>query len=263
MELSGRTALITGSCGVGMGRSIALRLGREGANVVLNYGTHSRGTAIKKNANSIAAAVEQLGGRALVCRANTTNEKQVTEMVKSARAEFGDIDILINNAGAPWVVRDTTKIPIAEWKSVLASEIDGPFLLWKTLVPRMRKRGWGRIIHIGMNGALAMEHVGGIAPDYTLGKAARAWMTRAFGLQEFEYGITVNCIEPGVIANITESQAIQAARGDLKNWKKRNTATSHDAAELVAFLCSEAGRFVSGSVLRLPCGFPLPIPGET
>lgn len=66
MELKGKTALITGSCGEGMGRSTALRLAREGANIVLNYGTHRRGAEVQTHANRISEAIRQLGGRAVV-----------------------------------------------------------------------------------------------------------------------------------------------------------------------------------------------------
>jgi 3-oxoacyl-[acyl-carrier protein] reductase len=270
MELKGRTALITGSCGEGMGRSTALRLAHEGANIVLNYGTHRRGQEVQAHANRIAEAVRGLGGQAIVQQADTTNEQQVKAMVGAACKEFGQVDILVNNAGGDWDVRDYTDISFEHWKTVLSAEIDGAFLMMKHIVPGMRKRQWGRIIHIGLDGILRSDGMSGLAPDYCLGKAARAWMTTAFGVQELSKGITVNCIEPGPTAHMTFEDALKAAGGDYSGlevaaldpesrevlwrapWRSRQKPTCHDVAEIIAFLCSEAGRFISGSTIRLP-----------
>jgi len=252
MELQGRTALITGSCGEGMGRSTAFRLAREGANIVLNYGTHRRGATVKAHSERIADGIDSLGGRAIVCEADTAIEDEVEGMVKAAREAFGSIDILVNNAGGEWSIKDYTKIPHEHWKDVLADEIDAPFLLMKHIVPGMRKRKWGRIIHIGMQGALMLQQIKGLAPDYCLGKAARAWMTTAFGIQEFGNGITVNAVEPGLTAHMRFEDAFEAVAGSGRVWRAREKVMVHDIAEIVAFLCSEAARFISGSSIRLP-----------
>jgi len=252
VELKGRTALITGSCGKGMGRSTALRLARDGANIVLNYGTHRAGAEVEANAKRIAEAIAKLGGRAIVQKADTTDEKQVMTMVEAACAEFGKVDILVNNAGGAWDARDYTEIDIEHFKQVLAAEIDGAFLTMKHVLPGMRERKWGRIIHISLTFALWMDSVEGMAPDYCLGKAARSWMTTAFGSQEFKHGITVNCIEPGVTPPLEFDEALKAASGDYSSFERRKQVNCHDVAEIIAFLCSDAGRFVSQSFIRLP-----------
>ena len=252
MELKGKTALITGSCGKGMGRSTALRLGREGANIVLNYGTHRAGAEVEADARRIAEAIGELGGRAIVQKADTTNEDEVKAMVAAACGEFGKIDILVNNAGGAWDARDYTEIDLNHFKKVLATEIDGAFLTMKHVVPGMRERRWGRIVHISLTFALWMDSVKGMAPDYCLGKAARSWMTMAFGSQEFKHGITVNCIEPGVTPPLEFDEALKAAAGNYSSFGKREQANCHDVAEIIAFLCSDAGRFVSQSFIRLP-----------
>jgi 3-oxoacyl-[acyl-carrier protein] reductase len=254
MKLTGKTALITGSCGEGMGRSTALRLAREGANIVLNYGTHRCSEEIQNHAEKIAETIRELGGQAIIQPANTTDEQQVKAMIDAACREFGSVDILVNNAGGDWNTRDYTDIPLEHWRSVLSAEIDGAFLTMKYVVPDMRKRQWGRIVHIGMSGTLTMEGTAGLAPDYCLGKAVRGWMTRAFGLQEFGSGINVNCIEPGPTEHMTFEDALKAAKGDYSAWQQREGITCHDIAEIIAFICSEAGRFISGSMIRLPMG---------
>jgi NAD(P)-dependent dehydrogenase (short-subunit alcohol dehydrogenase family) len=173
-------------------------------------------------------------------------------MVKKATNELGKIDILVNNASSAWDVGDYTEISHEHWKDVLAAQIDGAFLTMKYIVPGMRERGWGRIIHIALSGVLGMESMSYVAPDYCLGKAARAWMTTAFGLQEFKNGITANCIEPGATDHMTFDDALKAAKGDYLQWQQRKNPAAHDIAGIILFLCSEAGRFVSGSRIRLP-----------
>ncbi|MHA2400907.1 MAG: SDR family NAD(P)-dependent oxidoreductase [Promethearchaeota archaeon] len=252
MKLVGKTALITGSCSEGMGRSIALCLAREGANIVLNYGTHRHGDDVQAQAETIAETIKELGSKAIIQPADPTNEQQVRSMVNAALEAFGSVDILVNNAGGGWEIKDYTVISLEQWKNVLSAEIDGAFLTMKYIVPKMRERKWGRIIHIGLSGALGMERMTYVAPDYCLGKAVRNWMTTAFGLQEFSKGITVNCIEPGPTAQITYENAIKAVKGDYSTWQQRKKCNPHDIAEIIAFLCSEAGRFISGSTIRLP-----------
>lgn len=251
MQLKGKTALITGSCGEGMGRSTAFRLAREGANIVLNYGTHRRGEKMAADAAGIADAVAQLGGKAIVQQADTRDERQVAAMVSAAVEAFGQVDILVNNAGGDWEIRDYTQIPLGDWKAVLAAEIDGPFLLMKHVAGGMRQRRWGRIIHIGMAGVLWMQGMKGLAPDYCLGKAVRAWMATAFGPGELARGVTVNCVEPGHVPHMSFEGALAAARSQLSAWEPQEGATCADVAQLVAFLCSEAGRFVTGNTIRL------------
>lgn len=255
-SLKGRTALITGSCWEGMGRSTALRLAREGVSIVLNYGTYHRSQEayqeVKTHTKKTDEAIRKLGGQTIVQEADTRDEQQVKAMVEAACKKFDQIDILVNNAGGDWDVRDYTDISFEHWKAVLSAEINGAFLMMKHIVPGMRKRRWGRIIHIGLDGVLRLDSMKGVAPDYCLGKAARAWMTMAFGVQELSKGITVNCIEPGPTAHMTFKEALKTASGDYSTWCQREKPTCHDVAELIAFLCSEAGRFISGSTIRLP-----------
>jgi len=253
MELKGRTALITGSTGNGIGRSTAFRLASEEANIILNYGTYHRtGQALEdteRNANKVAKVVEELGGKASVFPADTRDPNQVKAMVDAGTEKFGAIDILVNNAGGEWLIQDVTKIEPNHWRSVLQAEIDGAFYCVKYVLPGMRKRKWGRIINISMENALNWTAY--LAEDYALGKAARTWMARAWAKHEIKYGITINAIEPGPIAKMTLDEAIEAVKNG-KAWLERKKPIAHDIAELVAFLCSEKARFISGSVFVFP-----------
>lgn len=268
MGLRGRTALITGSCGYGTGASTALRLAREGASIVLNYGTFRHGPEVRDHAEKIAAVVVQLGGRAIIQEADTRDEQQVKRMVEAAEEELGPVDILVNNAGGAWDGGDWTKVDAAKWRSTLAAEIDGAMLTQKHVLPGMRSRKWGRIINMGLQGASQAR--GAPAPAYCLGKAARAWMTEVIADPHWNKGVTINCIELGETSYLSLEDALRLARGDdpattvtalvpvtLKKrwthpWHDHPSPTSFDIAEIVAFLCSDAGRFVTGSLIRLP-----------
>jgi len=253
MELKGRTALITGSTGNGMGRSTAFRLASEGANIILNYGTYHRSdNALKDaegNANRVAKVVEEFGGKSLVRPADTRDPDQVKAMVDAGVERFGAIDILVNNAGGDWLIQDVTDIEPNHWRSVLQAEIDGAFHCIKYVLPIMRNRKWGRIINISLEGALNWS--GYLAEDYALGKAARTWMVRAWAKHEIKNGITINAIEPGPIANMTLEEAIDAVKNG-EAWRERKNPVAHDIAVLISYLCSEKSRFISGSVFVFP-----------
>ena len=271
MTLKGKTAIVTGSCGGGMGRCAALRLAAEGANVVLNYGTFRRDETIHARAVEVASAVESLGGKALIQRADTTSELEVKAMVDAAEEAFGAVDILVNNAGGPFRMRDYTDVPIEEWRTTLRAEIDGPFLMMKHLVPGMRARKWGLVIHICAEDAL--RNAVSFAPDYFMGKAARAWMALAFGPKEAARGITVNGMEPGLTPFVSFADALRLCRGEILEgdttfyqpesdrvmWKgpydQRPGPTSMDIAETIAYLCSDRARFITGDLIRF-ASFP-------
>jgi NAD(P)-dependent dehydrogenase (short-subunit alcohol dehydrogenase family) len=203
----------------------------------------------EEGVNRVVRVVEELGGKALVLPADTRDPDQVKAMVDVGIEKFGAIDILVNNAGADWLMQDITEIKPDHWRSVLQAEIDGAFYCIKYVLPRMRERRWGRIINISMEGALNWTRY--LAEDYALGKAARTWMVRAWARHEIKHGITINAIEPGPIAHTSLQEAVDAVKNGGA-WRKRKKPVAHDVAELIAFLCSEKARFISGSVFVFP-----------
>src|SRR4051812_26751548 len=147
VSLEGKVALVTGATGEGIGRSIALTLARDGADVVLNYRSkHER-------AGRVEEAIEAMGRRVLSHMADVTDPVAVEGMFAVARTVLGPVDILVNNAGGPWKPDDITDIEPAHFRRVIASEIDAMFLLVRAALPSMRERGWGRIVSTGGYGA--------------------------------------------------------------------------------------------------------------
>src|SRR5581483_135357 len=187
MTLEGRTALVTGATGDGMGRSIALTLAREGAAVVLNYRSDS------DRARRVVAAVELLGREALPYRADVSDAVEVDALFAAARERFGHVDIVVNSAGGSWKPQDLAQVPPGHFRRVLEEEVFATFLLLRAALPEMRDRGWGRFVSIGGHGADDWRFGPPQAPlDYPLGKAARHWLTRTVAPLEVAHGITVN-----------------------------------------------------------------------
>lgn len=243
-SVEGHIALITGSTGEGMGRSTALTLAREGGDIVLNHGTN-RSTPAANN-RRLVRAIEELGVRAIVIRANTARGEDVRTMFARAKNELGPVDILVNNAGGSWDPRgDLAKVDDAFWEGVLRAEIDGMFHTIKAALPAMRRKRWGRIVNIGMERS---EEFVEPPYDYTVGKIARHGLTRILSEVEIANGITINAVAPGYIPYFTFHEALQAVHHEGP-WPSRRHGTPQDVAEVVAFLCSNEARNVTGAIV--------------
>lgn len=248
-ELSGRIALVTGSTGGGIGRSIALTLARDGADLVLNYGTQRRGEDVARGAEAVAEAIRAMGCRALVVEADTADAGAVDAMVAAATEALGPIDILVNNAGGAWEMNDLVDVPPERFLRVLQAETMGALHCIQACLPHMRAQRWGRIVSLGMWDVGHWAGEGGLPVDYGIGKAGRALLTRHLALQERVHNITVNLINPGPghTGPIESLDAALELARHAPQWAARAQATPQDMAEAVRYLCSEAARFVTGS----------------
>ena len=140
MALDGKVALVTGS-GRNIGRSIALALAKEGANVVVNARTN------RKEAESVAEEVRALGAKAIPMLADVGDREQLEAMLDQALAEFGRIDIVVNNA-ATRPHKPFAEMSYEDWRGVLATDLDSAFLSTKAALPGMLERHWGRVINL-------------------------------------------------------------------------------------------------------------------
>ena len=242
MSLQGRVALITGSTGGGFGRSISLSLAREGADIVLNYGTHSTD---RQPGLKVARAIREMGSHALLVKADTAKAADAKRMVVAAQKRFGRLDILVNNAGGPWKPQPLDDVEPDHWQNVMDAEVNGAFYCIKYALPLMRKRKWGRIINIGWWEAAPWRKP---PMDYSIGKAARHLIAEKLATTEIKNGITINNIAPGAIPHIELDEAASAARDPAKRPKRQN-ASPGDIAEIAVWLCSDAARFASGGTI--------------
>lgn len=239
VELEGRVALVTGASGRGIGRSIALTLARQGADIVVNFEQR------RERAEQVAQAIESFGRRALLHQADVRDPHAVEAMVRVAEAHFGRLDIVVCSSGGPWEPRDITEITPEHWRAVMAEEIDSAYALLRAALPGMRSRGWGRVVLIGGLHADDWRFGPPDAPlDYPLGKAARHWLARTLGPRELAHGITINAVAPGPMAYISFEEALRLVNGGSAS----SGPTQQDVADDVAFLCSERASEITGMV---------------
>jgi NAD(P)-dependent dehydrogenase (short-subunit alcohol dehydrogenase family) len=242
MELTGRVALITGSTGRGIGRSIALTLASLGADIALNYESRPA------RAYAVRDAIQAMGRRVVLTQADVSIEAGARSLYEAAADALGKVDILVVNAGGPWQPADTPDFDPAVWQQVLAEEVHAPLYLIPMVLPGMRERRWGRIILIAGEGT---DDWPADAPlDYGLGKAARVWLARSLARRELAHGVTVNAIAPRTTAYVELADALDDLAGGSA-YAARSGLRPQDAASVAAFLCSEAGRHVTGSVIEL------------
>ncbi|MBX2991084.1 MAG: SDR family oxidoreductase [Bacteroidetes bacterium] len=246
-----KVALVTGSTGEGMGRSIAFTFAREGAKVVLNYGTGHPNNA--HAAEKVLQELRALGGKGYAFKADMREEDEVQAMIEGIITLYGKIDFLVCNHGGDYVPTDITDIERDHWRSVVKAEIDGLFYCIKHTLPHMRREHSGRIVAVTLAG---VDHTERPPYDYNLGKSARNALIKSLAKSEIENGITCNIIAPGHIPHATLRQAVDSTK-QAAAWKRRVHAQPQDVAEAVHYLCSEGARFVTGSVIELAGGSPI------
>jgi pyridoxal 4-dehydrogenase len=239
MKLEGRVAIVTGA-GQGIGRAIAGKLRAEGASVVV----------ADKNAETAEKTAAEIGGTAHVT--DVSDPDQVSALVAAAASQFGKIDILVNDAAivpfVPW-----EELDFAEWRRVMAVNIDGVFLMCKAVYPHMKQAGYGRIVNIASNvvtaGTPNMAH-------YVSSKGAVFAFTRSLATEVGAHGITVNAVAPGLTASEGVLASPHAEAFDfvvsLQSIPRR--AVPADIAPAVAFLASEEAHWITGQMLTADGG---------
>ena len=243
-DLNGKTAFVTGAAR-NIGRAICVALAKRGCNVVVN--------ALQSAdlAKETAALVEAENAKSLVCLGDVTSQQDTKRMVEQAASVFGGVDFLVNNAA----VRREAKfedIALSDWRALLAVMLDGPLLMSQACLPGMRLRGGGRIVNIGgMTG-----HIGAAERAATVtGKAALSGMTRAMAHDLAPYGITVNCVVPGMIDTVRGgSNAANPAHHTTRKVPLDRRGLPKEVADMVAYLCGPLAGFVNGQSIHVNGG---------
>jgi NAD(P)-dependent dehydrogenase (short-subunit alcohol dehydrogenase family) len=240
MKLQDRVAIVTGSA-QGIGKAVADKLAAEGASVVL---------ADLNEAGAKAAAATLR--RAIGVGTDVSDEASVKAMVKAAVDAYGKLDILVNNAAiVPFTAWDD--IDYAEWRRIMAVNLDGTFLTNRHASDEMRRASYGRIVNIASNVVVAgtpnLAH-------YVASKGGVFGFTRALATELGKYGITVNTVAPGLTETEGTVASPHAAAFDFVQSLQAipRRAVAGDIAPAVAFLVSEEAAWVTGSMLVVDGG---------
>ena len=244
-RFTGRVVLVTGA-GHNIGRDIAQRFAAEGAAVAVNALT---GDEAEVTVGSLRAA----GGRAGSFPADVSDPDAVAAMVAAVHAEFGGLDVLVNNAAVPTVGRvPLLELTVADWDRAFAVNARGVFLCTTAAARVMATAGGGAIVNISSIGA-TRAHRQAVAYDATKGAVEAA--TRAMALDLAPYGIRVNAVAPGAIANDRLAAAGPAeALARAAPIPLARVGTGADVASAVAFLASADSAYLTGQVVIVDGG---------
>jgi len=243
MSLSNKVAFVTGAS-QGIGRTIALRLAKEGATVAV-------AARNQEKLNELVAEITAAGGKAAAFALDVADEEQVKNTVKAAIAQFGKIDILVNNAG---ITKDqlVMRMKRADWDAVLQTNLTSAYLCIQQAIPSMLKQRWGRIINI--TSVFGQMGQAGQA-NYAASKAGLIGLTMAIAREVGSRNITCNAVAPGFIETaMTATLGDEFKQNAVKQIPLGRVGSSEDVAGAVAFLASDDASYITGHVLSVNGG---------
>jgi 3-oxoacyl-[acyl-carrier protein] reductase len=256
IDLSGKVALVTGG-GRGIGATISLVLAQAGAAIAINYSTS------QEEANRIRNKIEAAGGRATTICADVGDTAQCAALVRQAKEAFGQVDILVSNAGIgqPHKIVDT---PDEEWERVMNVNARATFALARELLPGMIDRKFGRIVAISSNIAV-YGRGGGSFATYGASKAALIALTKGIAHEGAPF-VTANAICPGpTVRELAEDRAtaVTIQEDQPMNWLGipmliNRKGTPEDIAHAAAYFASPAAEYVTGQTLHVSGGLFMP-----
>jgi NAD(P)-dependent dehydrogenase (short-subunit alcohol dehydrogenase family) len=253
VDLTGKVALVTGT-GRGIGTGLARALGEAGAAVAAHYHRSAAG------AEAVAAAIRQAGGHAMTVQADVSRSAQVNAMIDAVVAEFGRLDILINNSGVT-IPTPFLELSEAVWDVTHGVNLKGAFLCGQAAARVMVRQGkGGRIIYIGsVHGARTVPHFA----HYAATKGGLVLLTMGMAQELAPYRITVNNVSPGAI-EVERFRADPtydpAAWGKVIPWGRVGQPT--DVTAIVLFLCSQAAEYVTGQTIYVDGGITAILGGQ-
>lgn len=246
-NLQGRVAIVTGASR-GIGRAIALELGKQGASVVVNYNSSPAA------AEEVVAEIEAAGSQALAVQANVSDAAQVEALFKAATEKFGKVDILVNNAG---VTRDGLIIRMSaeDFDTVIDTNLKSAWLCCKAAIGVMMRKRYGRIINISsVSGVVGQSG----QTNYSASKAGLIGLTKSLAREYANRGITVNAVAPGfVLTDLTKDLPEELVKNlntviPVGRWGK-----VEEIAHATAFLAADEASYITGQVINVDGGMAM------
>jgi len=244
IHLEGKSAIVTGGS-LGIGTAIALKLAEFGANVAINYRKH------KEEAEEVIKKIKAMGYKGLVVQADISNFNDAGKMVDDVVKEFGGLDILVNNAGINWdgVIWKMTE---EQWDSVIDINLKGYFNYIRAVAPIFREQKFGKIVNVtsinGLRGKFGQA-------NYSASKAGIIGLTKTVARELGKYGINVNAVAPGLIETDMMKQATEEVRKmAIEEIVLKRIGLPEEVANVVAFMCSEMARHITGEVIKVDGG---------
>ncbi len=242
-----QTAIVTGGSR-GIGRAVAVRLAKDGMNMVINY----RGNSAA--AEETERLCRELGAEVLLVQGDVSRAEDCEKLTAQAKEAFGRVDVLVNNAG---ITRDglLARMTEEDFRAVLDVNLVGPWNMMKAVNRIMMKQRYGRIVNLSSVTGL-MGNMG--QTNYAAAKAGILGMTKSYAREVASRGITVNAVAPGFIdTDMTEAMPEGAKDKIITGIPMGRTGKPEDVAEAVAFLASEQAGYITGEVLRVDGGMAM------
>ena len=249
-RLDDRTIIITGGA-AGIGRAYATGFVREGASVVI---ADIDGAGAERAARELEAE----GGRALAVTADVSDVQATEDMTNATLDRFGRVDGLVNNAAIAIRIKHTNapleELPIEEWDRVIAVNLRGPFLCCRAVLPHMKAQGYGKILNIAsgtfFNGRPNIS-------NYVASKGGVIGMTRSLSRETGEYGITVNCIAPGLTASETDETPDSVWELRVPERAIKRVETPEDLVGAAIYFMSSDSDFMTGQTVVIDGGIAI------
>jgi len=247
MSLDGKVAIVTGGSR-GLGRGIAIELGRRGAKVVVNYNINA------DDANEVVQLIKNAGSDALAVQSDVSQYDAAQSLIKAATQFGGRLDILVNNAGT---TRDMllALMPESDWDVVITTNLKSAYNCSKAALRPMMRQTYGRIVNIASVAGLAGNPG---QTNYSASKAGLIGFTKSLAREIGGRNITVNAVAPGFVpTDLTSSLPKNLLDEAIKMTPLGRLGTVEDVAYAVAFLVSEDAAFITGQVLSVDGGLAM------
>jgi len=244
LGLEGKSAIVTGGS-MGIGTAVALTLAREGCNVAINYRRHDA------EAKEVVRQVEEMGRKGLAVQADVSSFDDAHNMVGTVIEEFGGLDIMVCNAGINWdgVIWKMTE---KQWDAVINVNLKGYFNYNRAAAAYFKDQKGGKIVNVssinGLRGKFGQA-------NYAASKGGEIAMSKTLAKELGKFNVNVNVVAPGmVMTEMAKNIPPEFLNAAIDETMVGRIATPEDCANVVAFLCSDCSRHVTGEVIKIDGG---------